>query len=145
MVAIPLIFGTLTAEHYENKAAADPRIDALRAKMQVVENKQYSIDYLDPEKRSIGNAVQVFFTDGSATPRVEIQYPIGHRRRRREAIPLLRQKFLSAVGSRFSQPRTEAMAKLFDDREKLEQMSVDAFMELWRESQNSIKPPRGDF
>src|SRR5439155_2629482 len=85
MVAVPLIHGTLTAEHYEDEAARDPRIDALRQKMQVIENPRYSADYLDPDKRSIANAVQVFSADGTATPRVEVEYPVGHRRRRQEA------------------------------------------------------------
>ena len=77
MVAIPLIFGTLTADHYTDAVARDPRIDALREKMQVRENRQYSIDYLDPQKRSIANSVQVLFEDGTQTPRMEVEYPIG--------------------------------------------------------------------
>ncbi|MEY2880136.1 MAG: hypothetical protein RLZZ15_2516, partial [Verrucomicrobiota bacterium] len=91
MTAIGLIFGNLTAEHYEDTTAADPRIDALRAKMIVTEDLTYSRDYLDPEKRSIANAVQVFFRDGTSTPRIEVHFPIGHRRRRKEGNPILRQ------------------------------------------------------
>src|SRR5437016_3502766 len=101
MVAVPLIHGTLTAEHYEDDAARDPRIDALRQKMEVVELPRYSADYLDPDKRSIANAVQVFFTDGTSSPRVEVEYPIGHRRRRKDAVPLLRKKFKDALATRF--------------------------------------------
>src|SRR5262245_48776177 len=92
MTAIGLIFGRLTAAHYEDQTAADPRIDALRATMVVTEDQQYSRDYLDPDKRSIANAVQVFFRDGTATHKVAVEYPIGHRRRRKEGIPVLQQK-----------------------------------------------------
>ena len=89
MAAIGLIFGELKASHYEDKVASDPRIDSIRAKMKVVEDKQYSVDYLDPEKRSIANAIQVFFFDGTSTEKVVVEYPVGHRRRRQEGIPLL--------------------------------------------------------
>lgn len=102
MTAIGLIVGKLTAEHYEDKVAADPRIDALRAKMVVREDTSYSRDYLDPDKRSIANAVQVFFRDGSATERIEVHYPIGHRRRRAEGIPELINKYRSGMATRFS-------------------------------------------
>lgn len=102
MAAIGLIFGELRAEHYEDKVAADPRIDELRAKMAVAENKAYSVDYLDPEKRSIANAVQVFFKDGTSTERVEVHYPIGHRRRRAEGIPELIKKYRGSLASRYS-------------------------------------------
>ncbi|HEY1683721.1 MAG TPA: bifunctional 2-methylcitrate dehydratase/aconitate hydratase [Tepidisphaeraceae bacterium] len=131
MVAIPLLFGTLTAEHYEDKIAADPRIDPLRNKMQVIENKQYSIDYLDPEKRSIANAIQIFFSDGTASPRVEIHYPIGHRRRRKDAIPLLQQKFHAAVSAQFSHEKSDSLLALLGDEAKLDQMPVEQFMALW--------------
>ena len=93
MTAIGLIFGDLTADHYEDAVADDPRIDALRAKMVCVEEPRYSKDYLDPEKRSIANAVQIFFKDGSKTDQVAVEYPIGHRRRRAEGMPLLLKKF----------------------------------------------------
>ena len=92
MTAIGLIFGELTADHYEDKVAQDPRIDALRAKMQVVEDKQYSRDYLDPDKRSIANAVHVIFKDGTSTESIAVEYPIGHRRRRKGGVPLLFKK-----------------------------------------------------
>jgi 2-methylcitrate dehydratase len=131
MVAIPLLHGTLTAEHYEDKVAADPRIDLLRNKMQVVEKKQYSVDYLDPEKRSIANAIQVFFSDGSSSPRIEIHYPIGHRRRRKDAIPLLQKKFHAAVGAEFSSEKAKSLLSLFDDGNKLDAMPVEQFMGLW--------------
>ena len=112
MVAVPLIHGTLTAEHYEDAAAGDPRIDELRARMRVVENKRYSTEYLDPGKRSIANSVQVFFRDGSQTDRIEVEYPIGHRRRRAEAIPLLKAKFDAAMAGRFPDERRRAVSEL---------------------------------
>ena len=89
MTAIPLIFGRLVAQDYEDDVAADPRIDALRDRMEVTENRQFTIDYHDPDKRAIGNSVQVFFRDGSSTDKISVDYPVGHRRRRSEGIPLL--------------------------------------------------------
>ena len=131
MTAIGLIFGNLTAAHYEDAAAADPRIDALRAKMTVVEDPAYSRDYLDPGKRSIANAVQVFFTDGTRTEKVAVEYPIGHRRRRAEGIPLLRGKAAAALTGHFGSKRAGAIADLFADRERLEAMPVHEFMGLF--------------
>ena len=128
MTAISLLFGELTADHYEDKVAADPRIDALRAKMVVTEDKQYSRDYLDPEKRSIANAVQAFFRDGSKTERVEVPYPIGHRRRRAEGIPVLQQKALDAFTAHYGKEKATQLMGLFADRAKLEQMPVHDFV-----------------
>lgn len=105
MAAVGLIFGTLTADHYEDKVAKDPRIDALREKMVVTEDITYSRDYLDPDKRSIANAIQVVFKDGSRTERVEVHYPIGHRRRRAEGIPELIKKFRSSLKDRYTPTR----------------------------------------
>ena len=130
MVAVPLLKGALTAKDYEDTVAADPRIDALRATMQVVENKDYTRDYLDPEKRSIGNAIQVFFRDGSATGRVAIEYPVGHRRRRHEGVPLLLAKFEHALGSRIPAPQADELLALCADRARLEATQVQAFMGL---------------
>jgi 2-methylcitrate dehydratase len=128
MTAIGLIFGQLTAEHYEDTVAANPHIDDLRAKMVVAENKQYSKDYLDPEKRSIANAVQVFFKDGTKTEKVLVEYPIGHRRRRKEGIPLLQQKAEAAFVARFGPARGKKLMNLFGDRARLEAMPVHEFM-----------------
>jgi len=128
MTAIGLIFGGLTAEHYEDKAAADPRIDALRAKMTVTEDKQYSRDYLDPDKRSIANAVQVFFADGTKTEKVEVHYPIGHRRRRTEGIPVLQRKAHAAFAGHYGTSKADQLMALFADRAKLEAMPVHAFV-----------------
>lgn len=131
MTAIGLIFGTLTAEHYEDAVAADPRIDALRAKMTVLENKDYSADYLDPQKRSIANAVQVFFRDGTHTERIAVEYPIGHRRRRTEGIPVLHQKAEAAFLAHYGEKKAGELMALFADRAKLEAMPVHAFMDAF--------------
>ncbi|MFW6345537.1 MAG: bifunctional 2-methylcitrate dehydratase/aconitate hydratase [Halomonas sp.] len=132
MVAVPLIFGRLTAADYEDDVAADPRIDALRERMTVTEHEPFSRDYLDPEKRSIGNAVQVFFQDGSKTERVAVEYPIGHRRRREEGIPELQEKFHAALAERFAPRQADAIAAAVADQRGLEEMPVHEFMDLWR-------------
>lgn len=131
MVAVPLIYGGLTADHYEDKFAADPRIDALREKMDVVENQRFSTEYLDAEKRAIGNAVQVFFTDGSSTERVSVDYPIGHRRRREEGIPKLIEKFNDALATRFAPRQTRRIASACAEQARLEAMPVHEFVDLW--------------
>jgi len=128
MVAIPLIFGRLRADDYEDTIARDPRIDALREKMVVRENPKFTEEYYAPDKRYIGNAVQVFFRDGTATPRVAIDYPLGHRKRRAEAIPVLTQKFESAVRAHFSPKQSEAIKTLFAERDKLESLPITEFM-----------------
>jgi 2-methylcitrate dehydratase len=128
MTAIGLIFGALTADHYEDKVAADPRIDALRAKMKVTEDKSYSNDYLDPEKRSIANSVQVFFKDGSKTERIEVHFPIGHRRRRAEGIPVLQQKAHDAFATHYGKDKAASLMSLFANRSKLEAMPVHEFV-----------------
>lgn len=128
MTAIGLLHGNLTAEHYEDATAADPRIDTLRAKMVVTEDKSYTRDYLDPEKRSIANAVQVFFTDGTATEKIAVEYPIGHRRRRPAGIPLLQKKAELAFSLHFTAGRGRRLTKLFKDGWQLEDMLVRDFV-----------------
>ena len=132
MTAIGLILGKLTAEHYEDDAAADPRIDRLRDKMLCVEDAQYSRDYLDPEKRSIANAVQVFFKDGTQTDKVAVEYPIGHRRRREEAVPLLKRKFKENLGVRFSERKSAPIVDLFDDPQRLDATPVHELVDRFR-------------
>ncbi len=131
MVAVPLIFGRLTAADYSDEVAADPRIDALRAKMQVVENPQFTKDYFDPDKRYIGNSVQVFFTDGSATDKVSIDYPVGHRRRRQEGIPLLQAKFAQALADHLPARQVERILAATGDPASLDALPVDRFMGLF--------------
>ena len=128
MTAIGMIYGALTADHYEDNIAADPRIDALRAKMVVAEDKSYSKDYLDPEKRSIANSVQVFFKDGTKTDKVVIEYPIGHRRRRAEGIPVLAEKAKAAFTAHYGADKAAQLISLFTDRAKLEAMPVHEFV-----------------
>ena len=131
MVAVPLIKGGVVADDYEDDAAADPRIDALRARMKVVENPRYTRDYLDPEKRSIANAVQVFFAGGEASREVAVEYPIGHRRRRNEGIPLLWNKFDSNLRTRFSGDRADSILAACRDSARLDDMPVDEFVGLF--------------
>ena len=113
MVAVPLIFGRLTAEDYEDTVARDPRIDALRAKMQVRENVTFTQEYYAADKRYIGNAVQVFFKDGTSTARVAVDFPIGHRKRRAEGMPVLVKKFESSVDAYFQPKQAERVKALF--------------------------------
>lgn len=131
MAAIGLIFGRLTAEHYTDEIAADPRIDRLRSKMIVRENKSFTDDYYDPDKRAIGNSIQVFFRDGSKTERVEIQYPIGHRRRRDEGIPLLIEKFENSLNGIFEDDQIQAILTTFDEDTSLSELPVSQFMDLF--------------
>jgi len=130
MVAVPLIFGRLTAADYEDDVARDPRIDALREKMEVLENEQFTRDYFDAEKRYIGNAVQVFFKDGTSTDRIEVHFPIGHRERREEGIPVLMQKFVDSVSPKLKAEQWATLDALSTDRDKLAETAVDDFMAL---------------
>jgi 2-methylcitrate dehydratase len=128
MVAIPLLFGRLEASDYEDAVATDPRVDALRAKMQVKENAGFTKDYYDPQKRYIGNAVQVFFKDGSSSERVAVDFPIGHRKRRAEGMPVLVKKFESSVAAHFQPKQTESIKAMFVDRKPLMAMPVSDFV-----------------
>jgi 2-methylcitrate dehydratase len=130
MVAVPLIHGRLTAECYEDDFARDPRIDALRGKMTVAEEPRFSRDYYDPGKRSIGNGVRVWFRDGSATAPVEVEFPLGHRRRRPEALPLLLRKFQDALAGRYAPSRAAAIERLCQDAVRLAATPVHEFMDL---------------
>ncbi len=130
MVAVPLIFGRLTAADYEDGVASDPRIDELREKMQVRENEQYTKDYFDPELRYIGNSVQVFFRDGTSTDRIAVDFPIGHRERREEGIPVLKQKFADSVSPKLAANQWDELNALCTDQQKLAATAVDDFMAL---------------
>jgi len=131
MVAVPLVFGRLTASDYNDDIAADPRIDALRGKMSVKENPQFTADYFDPAKRYIGNSVQVFFADGSCTEKVSIDYPIGHRRRRAEGIPVLLSKFEAALRAQFDTARAEQILHACRDQAALDEMPLNEFLGLF--------------
>jgi len=128
MVAVPLIFGRLTADDYNDDVAADPRIDALREKMVVRENPEFTKDYFDPGKRYIGNAVQVFFADGSCTERVSVDYPIGHRRRRAEGIPLLLGKFEAALRGHLPAHQVQSILNETSHAVTLDAMPINEFL-----------------
>ncbi|MEA3233846.1 2-methylcitrate dehydratase [Pseudomonas mosselii] len=132
MTAVPLIFGDLVAEHYEDAFhAAHPSIDRLREKMVIVEEPRFTREYLEADKRSIANGVQVFFKDGSHTPQVVVEYPIGHRRRREEGMPLLEAKFRENLATRFARQRCEAILDVCKDQQALEVMPVHRFVDLF--------------
>jgi 2-methylcitrate dehydratase len=131
MTAIGLMKGNLVAADYEDDVAQDPRVDALRAKMACVENKQYTRDYLSPDKRSIANAVQVFFKDGGKTENVAVEYPVGHRRRRNEGVPLLEAKFRNNLARRFAEKQRQAIFALCADQNRLEATPVNEFVDLF--------------
>ena len=131
MVAVPLIFGRLTADDYADAVASDPRIDALREKMVVKENPQFTADYFDVDKRYIGNSVQVYFKDGSKTEKVSIDYPIGHRERRGEGIPVLLKKFEDAIAGHLSAHQVKQILALTQDTSKFESTPVHRFLDLF--------------
>jgi len=132
MTAVPLLFGELTADHYSDEFhAAHPEIDRVRERMEVVEDERYSRDYLDPEKRSIASALQVFFTDGDSTDRVEIEFPIGHPRRREEGIPILLEKFRRNLSSVFPPAQCERIMQRCEDPDAIEATPVHEFTDLF--------------
>ena len=131
MMAMPLIFGRLTASDYEDEVAADPRIDALRDKITCVEDEAFTRDYHDPEKRSIANAVSVTLTCGTVLDEVVVEYPIGHRLRRDEGIPVLEAKFKTNLNRRFPQKQQEAILKVSLDQAVLEAMDVHDYVDLF--------------
>jgi 2-methylcitrate dehydratase len=131
MVAVPLIHGRLTAADYEDDVASDPRIDALREKMECVEDKQFSADYLDPDKRSIANGIAIHFKDGTKTNEIVVEYPIGHRRRRAEGIPVLEAKFRTNLLRRLPAKQAAAILALTKDQQRLEDIPVHEFVDLF--------------
>ncbi len=131
MVAVPLIFGRLTAADYEDDVAKDKRIDALRAKMTCVEDRRFTRDYHDPKKRSIANALTVEFKDGSKLKEVVVEYPIGHKRRRAEGMPILVEKFKTNLARRFPEAQQNAILEVCMDADRLAAMPVDEFVELF--------------
>ncbi|RLA08337.1 MAG: 2-methylcitrate dehydratase [Gammaproteobacteria bacterium] len=132
MVAVALIEGNITADNYEDEYHLNnPLIDRLRDKIQVEEDLQYTKDYLDKNKRSIANAIQIFFKDGSKSDRVTVQYPIGHKRRRDEGIPVLEQKYIKAIKTRFSKNQCDKIINITLNQQKLENMAVDDFMDMF--------------
>ncbi|KQX29394.1 bifunctional 2-methylcitrate dehydratase/aconitate hydratase [Variovorax sp. Root434] len=131
MVAVPMIFGRLTAGDYEDSVANDPRIDALRDRIVCVEDPRFTADYHDPEKRSIANALTVAFKDGTSLAEVVVEYPIGHKRRRGDGIPLLEAKFRTNLARRFAQKQQQAILDVSLDAKKLEAMPVHEYVDLY--------------
>ena len=128
MVAVPLIFGHLTADDYVDEVAADPRIDVLRDKMHVQENPQFTKDYFDQDKRYIGNSLRVFFKDGSSTEQVSIDYPIGHRKRRAEGIPVLLEKFEAALRGHLTAPQADRILAMTANPNGLDSTPIQTFL-----------------
>jgi len=131
VVAVGLLNGSITAEDYETEAASDPRIDALRAKTEILEDPAYTRDYADPAKRASANAVQVFFADGSTTEKVAVEYPLGHARRRAEAQKLLWEKFEANLARAFADKQRKRIVATCRDRESLERLAVHEFVALF--------------
>jgi 2-methylcitrate dehydratase len=131
MIAVPLIHGRLTAADYEDSIAQDARIDVLRAKMECVEDAQFTKDYHDPEKRSIANALTIEFNDGSKFDEVVVEYPIGHKRRREDGIPLLVEKFRTNLARRFPVKQQLAILGVSLDQARLEAMPVNEYVDLY--------------
>jgi 2-methylcitrate dehydratase len=131
MVAVPLIFGRLTAKDYEDEIAADPRIDALREKIVCVEDPNFTDDYFDPEKRSIANALTIEFNDGTMSDEIVVEYPVGHRRRREEGLPLLIAKYQKNLRRVFSEEVAKNIEKVSLDIDHLLTMKADDFVSLF--------------
>lgn len=131
ITAIGLLFGDITAQHYEAETANDPRIDKLRDKMEVTENKTYTEDYLKPDKRSISNAVQVHFKDGTSTEMVECEFPLGHRFRREEAVPKLLEKFSDNLKTHFPDKQQKHIYERCTSYETLQTMRVNEFVDMF--------------
>jgi 2-methylcitrate dehydratase len=130
MVAVPILFGRLTAEDYEDAVAIDKRIDELRDKIVCVEDKQFTRDYHDPEKRSIANALTVEFKDGKKLKEIVVEYPIGHKRRRKEGMPVLVEKFKTNLARRFPEKQRAAILGLCMDQKRLEATPVHEFVDM---------------
>ena len=131
MIAVGLLKGNLVAEDYEDDVASDPLLDQLREKMEVEENKKFSEDYLDPAKRSIANSLQIFFKDGTSTDVEEVHYPIGHKNRRSEGIPILIRKFERNLSTQFSNQHASEIMSLFEDDERLFNLPVSEFVDFF--------------
>jgi 2-methylcitrate dehydratase len=131
MVAIPLIFGRLTAQDYEDNIAFDPRIDTLREKIECIEDKQFTQDYHDPHKRSIANAITIEFIDGTQLQEKVVEYPIGHKRRRNEGLPVLLKKFKTNLARRFSHKQQQHILDVSLDQQKLQSMAVNEYIDLY--------------
>ena len=131
MTAIGLLKGNLIAQDYEDETANDPRVDMLRDTMVCEENRQFSKDYLDPDKRSIANAIQIFYKDGTVSPQITVEYPIGHKRRRHEGIPKLVDKFKVNLARELNKDKVTTILEISMDQKKLETMPVNSYVDLF--------------
>lgn len=131
MIAVALIYGELTADSFEDKFSKDPLIDALREKIEVVEDKEFSKDYLDPSKRSVANAIQIYFKDGANTEKVVIEYPLGHKLRRKEGITALLEKLKTNLATRFPKKQMNLILEHYQDQSHFKAIPVDVFMDMW--------------
>ena len=129
MIAIALIYGEVEAKHYQDEIASNSMIDSLREKMVISENPKFSSDYLDPTKRSIANSITLVFDDGSKSEKITVEYPVGHRNRREEGIPLLIDKFKNAIKSYYPRNQSDDILNSFLDMESLSSMSVNEMMD----------------
>lgn len=140
MIAIGLLYGTLDAHHYGDEVAQNPLIDALRNKMHVVEDTQMTADYYDPTKRAIGNAIQVFFKDNSATEKCQIDFPVGHRRRRSEGIPKLMAKAETALATYFAMSDVDKIKKMLLDQDQAKTSSITTLLDTMKiKHKNTVK------
>jgi 2-methylcitrate dehydratase len=130
MMAVGMIFGKLTTEDYEDHVATDPRIDALREKMHLTESKVFEREYHDPAKRTNANSIQVYFKDGSKTPLSQVDYPLGHPKRRKEGIPLLIEKFDRNIARAYAEKQRRTIRDVCLNRPRLAAMPVNEFMDL---------------
>ena len=130
MIAIPLLFGHLTAQDYEDAVAADPRVDLLRAKMSTAEVPQFTADYHDPDKRSIANSLRIELSDGTVLEET-VEYPIGHKRRRADGIPLLEAKFRKNLARRLSEEQQARVLEISSDQSRLENTPVQEYVDLY--------------
>lgn len=131
MIACALLDGELTADSYEDKRGSDPRIDQLRDLMHIEEEEQYSRDYLDSEKRSIANAIQLTFNNGEISEKIEVHYPLGHKRRREEGIPLLEKKFVKNLQTKYNGEQLQRLCSLMNNQQTTQEMPVDVFVSNW--------------
>lgn len=138
MIAIGLLKGNLVAEDYEDDVAADPRVDELRSKMNIKEDDRYSTEYHEADKRSIANRIQIHFNDGTSSEEIEVEYPIGHKRRREEGIPILEKKFKSNLELTYSSEKASSIFDICTNQKDLEKMSVIDFQEMLSVSQNKF-------
>ena len=131
VVAVAMLYGRLEATDFEDAVAADPRIDQLRAKTTIIEDPRYTREFVEPGKRSSANAVQVFFTDGTHTPKVEVEYPMGHPKRRGDFLPVLRQKLERSLTRRFAVRQRNRILELYDDPARVDRMPAHEFVQLF--------------